>query len=90
MRDPADAVETLATWGWAALPLVAVVTLLFGGFSTAAPRRSIALYQRLMAWFNWRVSPIDEPRELRTTRVLGVLLVLLSLVVWWQIAVQRR
>ena len=42
-----------------------------------------------MSWFNWRVSPIDEPRELRTTRVLGVLLILLSAVVWWRVIVQR-
>ena len=52
--------------------------LLFGLFSAACPGRSIALYQALMAWFNWRVSPIDERRELATTRVLGALLVVLS------------
>ena len=82
-------IEALANWGWAALPLVAVGILCFGAFSAAAPAQSIALYQRLMSWFNWRVSPIDEPRELRTTRVLGVLLILLSAVVWWRVIVQR-
>ena len=87
MRDPVDTLEALANLGWAALPLVAVGTLLFGAFSAAMPERSIVLYQRLMARFNWRVSPIDEPRELRTTRVLGVLLILLSLVVWWRVLV---
>ena len=89
MRDPVDMLEALANWGWTVLPLVAAGTLLFGAFSAAAPQRSIALYQRLMAWFNWRVSPIDEPGELRTTRVLGVLLILLSAVVWWRVIVQR-
>ncbi len=56
--------------------------LLFGFFSAACPGRSIALYQALMARCNWRVSPIDERRELATTRVLGVLLVVLSLAIF--------
>ncbi len=32
-----------------------------------------------MAWFNWQVRPIDEPKELRNTRLLGAALVVLSL-----------
>ena len=88
MRDPVDTLETLANVGWAFLPLLALGIFGFGAFSAAAPQRSIAFYQRLMAWLNWRVSPIDEPRELRTTRVLGVLLILLSAVVWWRVIVQ--
>jgi len=68
---------------WWAVKLTMAAALLFGAFSAAAPRRSIALYQRLMAWFNWRVSPIDERRELRTTVGLGVLIAVLSLIGLW-------
>ncbi len=88
MRDPADTLETLANIGWGFLPLLALGVFGFGVFSAAMPERSIALYQRLMARFNWRVSPIDERRELRTTRVLGLLLMLLSAVAWWRVMVQ--
>jgi len=63
--------------------------LLFGVFSAVWPRRSIALYQWIMERFNWRVSPIDEFREVRTTRVLGILLVLLSLVALWLLVARR-
>lgn len=73
---------------WAAKP-VGVATLLFGAFSAVAPRRSIALYQWLMARLNWRVSPLDEPREVRTTVLFGVLLVLLSLIGLWLLCSQR-
>ena len=59
--------------------LVGGVNFLFGIFTAAWPRRSIVLYEWLMARINWRVSPIDEPREIRTTRILGILLILLSL-----------
>ncbi len=62
------------------LSALAVATLLFGGWSTAKPGRSIALYQAIMRRFNWRVEPINPLRELRTTRWLGILLVLLALV----------
>ena len=66
-------------WLWRGLFVLAVMTLWFGAFSASMPSRSIELYQWIMARFNWRVAPIDEPRELRTTKILGAMLVLLSL-----------
>ncbi len=66
------------------------LTLVFGVFSAASPQRSIALYQALMACINWRVSPIDAARELRMTRKLGVLMVLLSLAMGWVLASRPR
>ena len=56
------------------LRAVAVATLAFGAWSAAKPAASIALYQAIMRCFNWRVEPIDMPRELRTTRWLGAAL----------------
>jgi hypothetical protein len=53
-----------------------------GALSTLAPQRSIGLYQRIMKGFNWNVAPIDEPREVRNTRALGVFLTLLSLAIF--------
>ena len=67
-------------WG---MGLAAAAGLAVGMLSAAAPQRSIALYQWIMERFNWRVSPIDEARELRNTRALGALLALLSLVIGW-------
>lgn len=58
--------------------LVGIVSLFFGTFTAVWPRRSIGLYQWLMAQINWRVSPIDEAREVRTTRYLGIWLILLG------------
>ena len=74
--------------GWMAVGLkaVAAVTLFFGAWSAAQPGRSITLYQSIMRCFNWRVEPIDRPRELLTTRLLGVTLMacsLLSLGLLW-------
>ena len=59
--------------------LIGGAGFLFGIFTAFWPKRSIALYEWLMAQINWRVEPIDEPREVRTTCLLGILLILLSL-----------
>ena len=77
----------ICLWAW--MPLGAVVIVAFGFFSAFSPQRSIALYQWIMAYFNWRVSPIDEARELRTTRLLGGLLVVLGLVLGILVAKPR-
>ncbi len=58
---------------------LAAITLLFGIWSALSPGRSIALYQAIMRFFNWRVEPINRPRELRTTRWLGIGLTCCSL-----------
>ena len=62
------------------LRIIAAVTLVFGAWSAARPAQSIALYQAIMRFFNWRVEPIDRPRELSTTRWLGFTLIGCSLI----------
>lgn len=53
-----------------------------GVFSTAWPERSMGLYQWIMERYNWKVAPIDLPREVRNTRILGFVLTVLSLAVF--------
>ncbi len=50
----------------------------FGVLSAFDPERSIGLYQRIMKGFNWNVSPIDPLREVRNTRLMGLILTALS------------
>ena len=74
-----NGVWTSVAWLMVGLKGTATVTLLFGAWSAASPGRSIALYQAIMRAFNWRVEPIDRPREIATTRWLGVALACCSL-----------
>lgn len=60
---------------------IGVFGIIFGFFSLLFPQKSIQLYQWIMKCFNWRVEPIDWPREFRTTRVLGMLTVILSFLI---------
>ena len=69
------------SWLVVFLILAAGSGISLGIFSFFAPSRSIGLYQWLMALFNWRVEPIDRPRELATTRVLGILMTILSFLI---------
>ena len=56
-----------------------------GIFSVIRPNQSIGLYQWIMERFNWKVAPIDLPREVRNTRVLGVALIAVSLAVFFRV-----
>lgn len=56
--------------------------LALGIFSVGWPRGSIGLYEWTMERFNWKVAPIDESREVWSTRLLGIVLVLLSLAIF--------
>ena len=72
-------IEELVSWIRCGGKILGVVVLGFGFFSALKPQRSISLYQWIMERFTWRVTPIDAPRELLTTRPLGVRLVVLGL-----------
>ncbi len=72
--------DVVLRWGRGVMLLIGALAAGMGVISACAPQRSIALYQRIMAWLNWRVHPIDEARELRNTRRLGVTLLILSVV----------
>lgn len=85
-----ESLDVVAGWCWRGLGCLGVAVLIFGVFSAAAPARSIALYAWIMARCNWRVSPIDAPRELRTTRWLGILLAALSSVILWRVSATGR
>ena len=66
-------------WIFRAGGLIGGFGFIFGTFSVIWPARSIGLYQWIMHCFNWSVVPIDEAREIRNTRLLGILLAAISL-----------
>ena len=75
--------ERVIMWTITGLRVSAMLTLLFGMWSVLRPGQSIALYQAIMRAFNWRVEPIDRPRELLTTRWLGAALIICSVLSLW-------
>ncbi len=69
--------------------VIAAIGLAFGIFSTFWPARSIRLYQWIMERFNWKVTPIDEARELRNTKILGIALIPLSVAIFVAVFLRR-
>lgn len=84
-----EQIEIPLAWCWYAAQPIWVLVLVLGIFSAAAPGRSIGFYQWIMARFNWRVQPIDEAREIRMTRVMGWVLILLGAVLAWRVSLLR-
>ena len=62
--------------------------LALGLLSIVRPKQSISFYQRTMERFNWKVAPINESREVRNTRVLGVALAALSLAIFFIVVIR--
>jgi hypothetical protein len=65
------------------LVAVGIAGILLGIFSAFWPGRSIGFYVWIMSKINWRVSPVDESREVSTTRRFGVVMVVLCLAMLW-------
>lgn len=76
MTIPLEWIEC-GTWA------IASFNLAFGIFTAVWPQKSIGLDVWMMKLFNWEVRPADEMRELRSTRFLGTLLVVLSLAIFF-------
>lgn len=66
-------------WVHGLLIAAAVLGVLQGLFAFAMPGLSIRLYEWIMHKVHWKVEPEDPVRELRNTRLLGFVSLVLSL-----------
>ena len=71
-------IESPVEWIWWAIVGAGGASAFLGLLSFLWPRGSIGLYIWLMSVINWRVSPMDEAREVKTTRRFGFFLLLLG------------
>jgi hypothetical protein len=54
------------------------VGLFIGVFLMINPSLAIEIQRRFYARLNWRIEPISLKKELRNTRIMGFLLIILS------------
>jgi len=59
--------------------LLSLLYLCIGFLLAKKPRLAIELQRRFYAKINWNIEPISMPKELRNTRIMGILLIILSL-----------
>ncbi|MDD5044505.1 MAG: hypothetical protein PHU91_02020 [Candidatus Omnitrophica bacterium] len=61
------------------LLLFSLVSLSFGLFLLLRPLSAIEFQIKFYEKINWRMMPISMPREIRNTRLMGLLLVLVAI-----------
>ncbi|MBN2119555.1 MAG: hypothetical protein JW734_00690 [Candidatus Omnitrophica bacterium] len=59
--------------------LVEIIVVAVGLLLILKPDLAIELQKKFYEKINWRMEPISMPKEIRNTRIMGVFLILLSL-----------
>ena len=54
------------------LTVVAVFSILLGVFLMARPKQVIDAQITFYRWINWRMEPVSWEKEIRNTRIMGV------------------
>ena len=62
--------------------LVPIFSFIVGIFLILKPNEAIRIQQKFYAMINWRMEPICQALELRNTRIMGVVLILLGILAW--------
>jgi hypothetical protein len=60
--------------------MVSVIAVLFGALIAWQPRKTIDLQIAFYRPFNWKIEPISMEKETRTTRLMGLTLVIIGIV----------
>lgn len=63
------------------LILFYIIGLFIGFFLVIKPALSIEIQQKFYAKINWKMEPISMPKEIRNTRIMGWLLIILLLAI---------
>jgi len=63
--------------------LISACSISLGVFLFRAPARAIDIQKRFYSRINWRMEPIDMPKEIRNTRLMGVFLIVCVAIFLW-------
>lgn len=61
------------------LIILALAGLLTGVFLAVNPALAIEIQRRFYVMINWQIEPISVGKEMRNTRIMGVILILASI-----------
>jgi hypothetical protein len=59
---------------------IAVIASLFGGLVAWKPRKVIDTQIALYRPFNWKIEPISMEKEIRNTRIMGLVVLILGVI----------
>jgi amino acid permease len=58
----------------------AVLAIIFGVLIACKPRKTIDIQAALYRPFNWRLEPIDMQKEIRNTRIMGLVVAIMGII----------
>lgn len=84
-RQITDMFECIIVWltNIPLFPILTVICLigsLIGIFFIVKPASAIEIQRRFYARINWKIEPISMPKEIRNTRIMGGVLVVLLVI----------
>jgi hypothetical protein len=59
---------------------IAVIAIAFGGLIAWKPKKTIDIQIALYRPFNWKIAPISMEKEIRNTRIMGIVVVILGII----------
>lgn len=72
----------LKNLGCIAIAIIGILTFVQGFIAFLSPKRCIEIFQAWCRNLNWEVAPIRWDKELRNTRILGGLLIVLGVLLF--------
>ena len=58
---------------------IAVVAIVFGGIIAWKPKKIIDMQIAIYRPFNWKIEPISMEKEIRNTRIMGLVVLILGI-----------
>ncbi len=59
-----------------------LINFLVGIFLIFKPASAIEIQRKFYALINWRIEPISMPKEIRSTRIMGLLLIIIMIAIF--------
>lgn len=61
--------------------IIAIFAYIFGFYVYFNPEKMIAFQQKAYSYVNWRMEPISLAKEIRNTKLMGLSLVVVTLII---------
>ncbi len=59
---------------------IAVITIVFGALLAWKPKKTIDMQTAIYRPFNWKLEPISMEKEIRNTRIMGLVVLMLGVI----------
>jgi hypothetical protein len=69
---------------------IAVISALIGFFIFSSPALAIQIQKKFYQKINWRIEPISMPKEIRNTKIMGLFLLAMAVLVLVYLVIRKR